>query len=57
MANRFALLSEAPAEKPEQALVLLYYILKHVKLARPLRAPAALVRCILGARNLDIAGI
>ncbi|MCJ8744398.1 hypothetical protein PDJAM_G00118210 [Pangasius djambal] len=50
VSNRFALLGEAPAEKPERALVIGDSILWHVKLARPLGAPAALVRCILGAR-------
>ncbi|XP_053094978.1 uncharacterized protein LOC128319677 isoform X2 [Pangasianodon hypophthalmus] len=56
VSNRFALLSEAPAEKPERALVIGDSILRHVKLARPLGAPAALVRCIPGARAPDIAG-
>ncbi|KAK3557298.1 hypothetical protein QTP70_026680, partial [Hemibagrus guttatus] len=56
MSNRFALLSEAPAEKPERALVLGDSILRHVKLARPLGAPAAQIRCIPGARSPDIAG-
>ncbi|MCI4374315.1 hypothetical protein PGIGA_G00004800 [Pangasianodon gigas] len=55
VSNRFALLSEAPAEKPERALVIGDSILRHVKLARPLGAPAALVRCIPGARAPDIA--
>ncbi|KAK3525980.1 hypothetical protein QTP70_011773 [Hemibagrus guttatus] len=40
MSNSFALLSEAPAEKPERALVIGNSILRHVKLARPLGAPA-----------------
>ncbi|KAI5085412.1 hypothetical protein C0J45_23126, partial [Silurus meridionalis] len=56
VSNRFALLSEAPAEKPERALVLGDSILRHVKLARPLGAPAAQVMCIPGARAPDIAG-
>ncbi|KAK3505899.1 hypothetical protein QTP70_003692 [Hemibagrus guttatus] len=55
MSNRFALLSEEPAEKPERALVIGDSILRHVKLARPLGAPAAQLRCILGARVPDIA--
>ncbi|KAI5102912.1 hypothetical protein C0J45_6493 [Silurus meridionalis] len=56
LSNRFALLSEAPAEKPERALVLGDSIMRHVKLARPLGAPAAQVMCIPGARAPDIAG-
>ncbi|KAK3562007.1 hypothetical protein QTP86_023466 [Hemibagrus guttatus] len=55
MSNRFALLSEEHAEKPERALVIGDSILRHVKLARPLGAPAAQVRCIPGARVPDIA--
>ncbi|KAK3566875.1 hypothetical protein QTP86_004773 [Hemibagrus guttatus] len=55
MSNRFALLNEAPAEKPERALVIGDSILRHVKLARPLEAPAAQVRRIPGARAPDIA--
>ncbi|KAK3556263.1 hypothetical protein QTP70_007139 [Hemibagrus guttatus] len=51
----FALLSEAPAEKPERALVIGDSILRHVKLARPLGAPAAQARCIPEARVPDIA--
>ncbi|KAK3545501.1 hypothetical protein QTP70_007733 [Hemibagrus guttatus] len=51
----FALLNEAPAEKPERALVIGDSILRHVKLARPLEAPAAQVRRIPGARAPDIA--
>ncbi|XP_053543938.1 uncharacterized protein LOC128635358 [Ictalurus punctatus] len=54
ISNRFALLSEAPTEKPERALVIGYSVLKHVKLARPLRE--ALVTGILGARAPNIAG-
>ncbi|KAF7705703.1 hypothetical protein HF521_020989, partial [Silurus meridionalis] len=56
MSNRFALLSEAPAEKPERALVIGDSILRHEKLARPLGAPAAQVMCIPGARAPDTAG-
>ncbi|KAK3534362.1 hypothetical protein QTP86_014281, partial [Hemibagrus guttatus] len=56
MSNRFALLSEAPTEKPGRALVIRDSILRHVKLVRPLGAPAAQVRCIPGARAPDIAG-
>ncbi|XP_058260768.1 uncharacterized protein LOC131362631, partial [Hemibagrus wyckioides] len=56
MSNRFALLSEEPAEKPERALGIGDSILRHVKLARPLGAPEAQVRCIPGARVPDIAG-
>lgn len=56
VSNRFALLSETPAEKPERALVIGDSIMRHVKLARPLGAPAALVQCIPGARAPDIAG-
>ncbi|KAF7706894.1 hypothetical protein HF521_020148, partial [Silurus meridionalis] len=52
VSNRFALLSEAPAEKPERALVIGDSILRHVKLG----APAAQVMCIPGARAPDIAG-
>ncbi|XP_060758750.1 uncharacterized protein LOC132869548 [Neoarius graeffei] len=56
VSNRFALLSDAPTEKPERALVIGDSIIRHVKLAQPLGAPAALVRCIPGARAPDIAG-
>ncbi|KAK3566959.1 hypothetical protein QTP86_007009 [Hemibagrus guttatus] len=55
MSNRFALLSEAPTEKPERALVIGDSVLRHVKLARLLGAPAAQVSCIPGARAPDIA--
>ncbi|XP_060763863.1 uncharacterized protein LOC132872794 [Neoarius graeffei] len=56
VSNRFALLSDATTEKPERALVIGDSIIRHVKLAQPLGAPAALVRCILGARVPDIGG-
>ncbi|XP_060775023.1 uncharacterized protein LOC132884939, partial [Neoarius graeffei] len=56
VSNRFALLSDAPTEKPERALVIGDSIIRHMKLAQPLGAPAALVRCIPGARAPDIAG-
>lgn len=39
--NRFALISEAPAENPERALIIGDSILTHVKLAMPLGAAAA----------------
>ncbi|KAF7697681.1 hypothetical protein HF521_004191 [Silurus meridionalis] len=56
-APRFPLLSEAPAEKPERALVIGYSILRHVKVARPKETPAAQVREVQGARALDTAGL
>ncbi|XP_060779402.1 uncharacterized protein LOC132887789 [Neoarius graeffei] len=56
VSNRFALLSDAPTEKPERALVIRDSIIWHMKLTQPLGAPSALVRCIPGARVPDIAG-
>ncbi|KAL7887937.1 hypothetical protein AOLI_G00029110 [Acnodon oligacanthus] len=55
--NRFAPLSEAPAEEPVKgALVIGDSIVRHVKLATPLGTPAVRVRCLLGARAPDISG-
>lgn len=48
MSDRFALLSKTPAEK-HNALVIGDSTLRH------LRAPSTLVRCVPGARMLDIA--
>lgn len=57
VSNRFAPLSEAPAEEPVQStLVIGDSIVRHVKLATPLGAPAATVTCIPGARAPDISG-
>uniref|UniRef100_A0AAQ6IN95 SGNH hydrolase-type esterase domain-containing protein n=1 Tax=Anabas testudineus TaxID=64144 RepID=A0AAQ6IN95_ANATE len=56
VSNRFAPLSDSPAEKPGRTLVIGDSIMRHVKLARPLGAPAAVVRCIPGARVPDIEG-
>uniref|UniRef100_A0AAQ6IK29 Endonuclease/exonuclease/phosphatase domain-containing protein n=1 Tax=Anabas testudineus TaxID=64144 RepID=A0AAQ6IK29_ANATE len=56
VSNRFAPLSDSPTEKPGRTLVIGDSIMRHVKLARPLGAPAAVVRCIPGARAPDIEG-
>ncbi|XP_036417285.1 uncharacterized protein LOC118801212 [Colossoma macropomum] len=55
VSNRFAPLSEAPAEEPvKSALVIGDSIVRHVKLATPLGAPAVTVSCLPGARAPDI---
>ena len=57
VSNRFAPLSEAPAEEPvKSALVIGDSIVRHVKLATPLGAPAVTVSCLPGARAPDISG-
>uniref|UniRef100_A0AAR2J1F4 SGNH hydrolase-type esterase domain-containing protein n=1 Tax=Pygocentrus nattereri TaxID=42514 RepID=A0AAR2J1F4_PYGNA len=57
VSNRFAPLSEAPAEEPVKGtLVIGDSIVRHVKLATPLGAPAARVICLPGARAPDISG-
>ncbi|XP_066536330.1 uncharacterized protein, partial [Hoplias malabaricus] len=57
VSNRFAPLSEAPAEEPvKSALVIGDSIVRHVKLATPLGAPAVTVSCLSGARAQDISG-
>ncbi|XP_066524850.1 uncharacterized protein [Hoplias malabaricus] len=57
MSNRFAPLSEAPAEEPvKSALVIRDSIVQHVKLATPLGVPAVTVSCLSGARAPDISG-
>ncbi|XP_066525745.1 uncharacterized protein [Hoplias malabaricus] len=57
VSNRFAPLSEAPAEEPvKSALVIGDSIVRHVKLATPLGAPAVTVSCLSGARAPDISG-
>ncbi|XP_066523408.1 uncharacterized protein [Hoplias malabaricus] len=57
VSNRFALLSEAPAEEPvNSALVIGDSIVRHVKLVTPLGAPAVTVSCLSGARAPDISG-
>lgn len=57
VSNRFAPLSEAPAEEPVKGtLVIGDSIVRHVKLATPLGAPAATVSCLPGARAPDISG-
>uniref|UniRef100_A0AAR2JBN0 SGNH hydrolase-type esterase domain-containing protein n=1 Tax=Pygocentrus nattereri TaxID=42514 RepID=A0AAR2JBN0_PYGNA len=58
VSNRFAPLSEAPAEEPVKGtLVIGDSIVRHVKLATPLGAPAARVICLPGARAPDISVI
>ncbi|XP_049340106.1 uncharacterized protein LOC125804738 [Astyanax mexicanus] len=57
VSNRFAPLSEAPTEEPVKGtLVIGDSIVRHVKLATPLGAPAATVTCLPGARAPDISG-
>ncbi|KAL7848198.1 hypothetical protein AOLI_G00229160, partial [Acnodon oligacanthus] len=57
VSNRFAPLSEAPAEEPVKgALVIGDSIVRHVKLATPLGTPAVRVSCLPGARAPDISG-
>ncbi|XP_036416797.1 uncharacterized protein LOC118800648 [Colossoma macropomum] len=57
VSNRFAPLSETPAEEPvKSALVIGDSIVRHVKLATPLGAPAVTVSCLPGARAPDISG-
>uniref|UniRef100_A0A3B4DPH6 SGNH hydrolase-type esterase domain-containing protein n=1 Tax=Pygocentrus nattereri TaxID=42514 RepID=A0A3B4DPH6_PYGNA len=57
VSNRFAPLSEAPTVKPvKSTLVIGDSIVRHVKLATPLGAPAVTVRCLSGARAPDISG-
>lgn len=57
VSNRFAPLSEAPTEEPvKSTLVIGDSIVRHVKLASPLGAPAVTVSCLPGARAPDISG-
>ncbi|XP_076827349.1 uncharacterized protein LOC143473990 [Brachyhypopomus gauderio] len=55
VSNRFAPLSNTPTERPvKRALVIGDSQLRHVNVATPAETPAAIVKCILGARAPDI---
>ncbi|XP_076841670.1 uncharacterized protein LOC143485886 [Brachyhypopomus gauderio] len=57
VSNRFAPLSETPAEEPVSwTLVIGDSIVRHVKVAIPVGAPAVTVSCLPGARAQDISG-
>ncbi|XP_076841674.1 uncharacterized protein LOC143485893 [Brachyhypopomus gauderio] len=57
VSNRFAPLSATPAEEPvSRTLVIGDSIVRHVKVAVPVGAPAVTVSCLPGARAPDISG-
>ncbi|XP_076828786.1 uncharacterized protein LOC143474979 [Brachyhypopomus gauderio] len=57
VSNRFALLSETPAEEPvSRTMVIGDSIVRHMKVAIPVGAPVVTVSCLPGARAPDISG-